>query len=264
MQDLLSAFSLAGKNALVVRPEYSYGREIACGLAKAGAKVWLAGPDAAALKSVEAYMAESDAKSEGGFEYHPGTGAESEKLAAAAKAAMGRIDVLVENSSSEQVSGWKQGFDEIARQLKETHLAVMLTVQAVGRVVAEHEDGSVILVSDYGALVGYDPQNYVNCPEYFDTDFSLVKGYVKGGCVNYARQAAGYLGEHGCRCNCIAYGPMAGKQPAAFEEAYVSHSHLKRLADAEDVALAAVYLSSDASRFVTGVTLPVDGGYCAK
>jgi len=110
----------------------------------------------------------------------------------------------------------------------------------------------------------YDRHNYEGCPELYQRDFSLLRGYVRGSCVNYVRQAAGFLGEHGCRCNALAFAPMAGKQPQAFEDAFVAHNQIKRLATAEDIAAAVTFLASDASAYITGITLPVDGGYTAK
>ena len=156
---------------------------------------------------------------------------------------------------------------------------MMLTIQSLGHIFAEQGHGSVILVADYGALVGYDPVNYKACSETshdlskdvsldstrdFSRDFSLVKGFISGGAVNYARQASNYLAEHGCRCNSIAFGPLKGSHTEAFEEAFIRHSQVKRLITPADIGAAAVFLASDASAFITGVTLPVDGGYTAK
>jgi NAD(P)-dependent dehydrogenase (short-subunit alcohol dehydrogenase family) len=140
----------------------------------------------------------------------------------------------------------------------------MLTVKHLGLIMAAQGFGSMIFVSDYAALVGFDRQNYINTPEKFEQDFSLNYGFVKGSYVNYVRQAAGYLGEHNARCNCIAYAPLAENVPEGFSKAFIRHSHLKRLATARDIKAAVVFLASDASAYITGITLPVDGGYTAK
>ena len=160
------------------------------------------------------------------------------------------------------VTGWDQSFETIYRQLEETHLGLMLTVQALGHVFAEQGHGSVILVTDYGALVGYDPQNYTE--DESAQDFSLVKGFVKGAAVNYARQASNFLAEHGCRCNTVAFSPISGEKTPEFEAQFIRHSQIKRMLQPADIAGAIVFLASDASAFSTGTTLPVDGGYTAK
>ena len=86
--------------------------------------------------------------------------------------------------------------------------------------------GSVLLVADYGALVGYDVQNYAECPEIFDSQFTLFKGFVSGGAVNYARQASNYLGEHGYRCNALAFAPLKGECHPEFEKNFFAIASL--------------------------------------
>lgn len=242
---------------MVLHPERRYGLEIVKGFLSAGAKVWLAGNDNLFYKKI-------DLPIEGVFEYHPGTEEQAEALLRSVSTEMVHIDVLVENSVIDTIKGWEQTSIQICEQLEKTHLAMMQNVQKIGRLMADQGRGCVLLVSDYGALVGYDPQNYKGCEILKEKDFSLVRGFIQGGCVNYARQAAGYLGEHGCRCNCIAYGALPDTTETAFEEAYKRHSHLKRLATDEEIAAAAIFLCSDAASYITGITMAVDGGYSAK
>lgn len=263
MKNILQSFSLSGKNALIVCPENPYGVQIAAGLFSAGAKLWLAGPCEAALKEAQQALAAENAAVEGFFVYDHCTKEQTLAMAESAKAAMGSIDILVENSLNTTVTGWDQDFATIHAQLQKTHLGTMLTVQAIGTVMGQQKQGAVLLVTDYGALVGYDIQNYGESTG-FDGDFSLVKGFIKGGAVNYARQSAGFLGENGCRCNAIAYAPPAGSIDEGLQAAITRHSHLKRPIKPEEIASAAVFLCSDAAGFVTGITLAVDGGYTAK
>lgn len=251
----LDSFSLAGKKALVLCPEYMYGPELVQGLIDGGAKVWIAGTKEMDLPGVEGY-----------FPYFHTDAEEAAKLSQFVKSTIGTLDVLVENVlNMDTAPGWDHDFNTINTTFQTAMKGMMVTIQAIGyHHIADQGHGSVILTTDYGALVGYDPQNYLECPEFFDTDFSLMRGFIKGSCVNTARQASNYLTEHGCRCNCLAFGPLAGKQPAAFEEAYIRHSQTKRLLTAQDIAHAVTFLASDASAFISGHTLPVDGGYTAK
>lgn len=262
--DIKSKFSLAGKKALISSPEMMYGPEIALGFCEAGAEVWLCGADLQALRNVAQSLENSGYTASGMFEYHQGDEAAAMELAAKAKKAMGQIDIFADNSANLLLKGWDHTFEEISENLHVTQTGLMLTLKHIGMAMAEQNSGSVLFISDYAALVGCDVHNYDDAPEAFDDGFSLNYGFIKGSYVNYARQAAGFLGEHNIRCNCLAYAPLAEQMPSGFEQAFIRHSHLKRMASPEDIKTAAIFLASDASVYITGITLPVDGGYTAK
>ncbi len=256
---ILERFSLAGKNVLVYAPDDVYGVDITKGLIEAGAKVWLCGEDASHLEKIS-----KECGAEGVFEYRAGTKAEADKLKEFIKGVMGKVDAFVENGSQNGLSGWFHSYEDIVKNFRVTQKGLILTVQAVGEIMAEQKNGSIIFITDYAALVGCDVNNYAGCPEEMEKDFSATYGFVKGSYVNYARQAAGFLGEAGCRCNAVAFSPKESTKPAAFEEAYIKHSHIRRMAKTEDIQDIVVFLASDASKYITGTTIPVDGGYTAK
>lgn len=252
MESVLNNFSLHGKKALVICPENPYGTEVVEGLLAGFAEVWLAG-NAAKMPNLPV---------SGKIPYIHGDAESARQLEASIRLYMGSVDIIVENGLHTTASGWNQSFDSIYEQLKSSQLGMMLTVQSLGHILAEQGHGSLILVTDYGALVGYDPQNYIGAD--MEEDFSLVKGFIKGGAVNYARQASNYLAEHGCRCNAIALAPLEGEKSPEFEAQYIRHCQVKRMLKPEDIAHAVIFLGSDASKYITGITLPVDGGYTAK
>ena len=254
MANLLNKFSLAGKTALVICPENPYGKEIVQGLLDAGASVWVAG-------SQECW---GELPVTGRFLYTHGDAISAKELEKDVRTRLGCVDIIIENGLHTKISGWSQSYEQIYEQLEKTHLGMMLTVQSLGHILAEQGHGSVILIADYGALVGYDVHNYGDSQIQKGQDFSLVKGFIGGGVVNYARQASNYLAEHGCRCNAIAFGPIEDTCEAGFKKSYVRHSQLKRFLTPQDIAAAITFLGSDASAYITGITLPVDGGYTAK
>ncbi len=85
--------------------------------------------------------------------------------------------------------------------------------------------------------------------------------FVKAGMINYTRQLASYYGKRGVRANCISPGGYANNQPQPFVDAYCKRAPLGRLLGHEDIKGAAVFLASDASSYVTGHNLMVDGGW---
>lgn len=262
--NILDSYSLKGKKALIYSPHYIYGEEVAAGLCEAGAEVWFCGEDENELQSLADKMHGAGYQIQGIIAYHQGKESDAKELSQKVRDKMGTLDIFVDNGSNDLLKGWVHRFDAIYENLKRTQLGLMLTVKHLGMIMADQGFGSMIFVSDYTALVGCNPYNYVDAPEKFEEDFSLNYGFVKGSYVNYVRQAAGYLGEHNARCNCIAYAPLTENVPEGFSKAFVRHSHLKRLTTPQDIKAAAVFLASDASAYITGITLPVEGGYTAK
>ncbi len=88
--------------------------------------------------------------------------------------------------------------------------------------------------------------------------------FEKGGMVNFTRWAAGELGPFGIRVNCVHPGGLENAQPAPFIKNYCKNTMLGRLANQTDLKGIIVFLASDASAYITGTNIPVDGGYTAR
>lgn len=119
--------------------------------------------------------------------------------------------------------------------------------------------GSIInLGSTYG-MVGPDFSIYEG------TTLTMPAAYaaIKGGIINFTRYLASYYGREGIRVNCISPGGVDRNSANAFVEKYVRKTLLGRMARPVDIAGAVVYLASDASAYVTGHNLAVDGGWTA-
>ena len=95
-------------------------------------------------------------------------------------------------------------------------------------------------------------------PDYF---------FHKGGMNNLTRYLASYFGPQKVRVNVVSPGGIYNPgrpQEKAFLERYNKMTMLGRMADAAEINGAVIYLLSDASTYVTGAIIPVDGGYTAK
>jgi NAD(P)-dependent dehydrogenase (short-subunit alcohol dehydrogenase family) len=83
--------------------------------------------------------------------------------------------------------------------------------------------------------------------------------------VNFTRWAASMLGRYNVRVNCINPGGFqTEKHPETFVKQYSARTQLGRMANSEDLKGIIVLLASDASNYITGANIPVDGGYTAK
>jgi NAD(P)-dependent dehydrogenase (short-subunit alcohol dehydrogenase family) len=175
----------------------------------------------------------------------------------------GRIDVLVNNSGIGAASSPDRVAD-ISEEDWDRVMAVnlkgaMLCSRAVIPLMIRQGGGSIIIVSSIRGLLG-NPALASYCAS-------------KGGEVLLARQMAVEYGRQGIRVNCICPGFVGTEMlrgyiaeqedPERAGAAFASMSPMDRIGEPEEIAAAALFLASSASSFVTGVALPVDGGYTA-
>ncbi len=173
----------------------------------------------------------------------------------------GRIDILVNNAGWAgcnlpthlmDVKGWDKTFEVDVK-------GVMLCTKAVLPVMIEQGGGSIINMASIYATHG---------------TVGDVTAYhaAKGAVLALTKQDATTYGKKGVRVNAILPGPIDTPLLRAFGEAvpggweaydkYVSkHIPLKRLGKPEDIAYGAVFLASDESKYVTGLSMYIDGGY---
>ncbi|MFM7752237.1 MAG: SDR family oxidoreductase, partial [Opitutaceae bacterium] len=123
--------------------------------------------------------------------------------------------------------------------------------------------GSIVNISSIYGMVGSNPWLYegtsmTTAPDYF---------FHKGGMINLTRHLASHYGPQKVRVNVVSPGGVYNPdnpQAPAFLERYGKMTMLGRMAEAPEVTGAVVFLLSDASTYVTGTNLVVDGGYTAK
>ena len=174
----------------------------------------------------------------------------------------GGINVLV-NSAYPRNENYGRKYEEVTfedwRENLDLHLdSYFFTCHAVSRLMMEDEnEGSIINVgSTYGVQAPdfsvYEGTNLTSPVEYAG---------IKGGVVNLTRYLASYLGEYGIRANTLSPGGIFDDQHPRFVEAYERRTPLGRMAEPDDFRGPVVFLASDASRYVTGHNLLVDGGW---
>lgn len=175
----------------------------------------------------------------------------------------GSLDVWV-NSAYPKSKDWGLAFEKVSIEAWRAAVDSQMTSYCVcSREAAEamrgQKRGSIInLGSTYG-MVGPDFSIYEG------TTLTMPAAYaaIKGGIINFTRYIASYYAKDGIRCNCISPGGVENSQSPQFVENYVRKTLIGRMAKADDIAGAAVFLASDASAYVTGHNLVVDGGWTA-
>jgi len=140
----------------------------------------------------------------------------------------------------------------------------LLCCQVVGGRMAEAGRGSIVNVSSiYGLLSPhqdiYEFRRRDGEPFFKPVAYSVSKSAL----LNLTRYLATYWAKTGVRVNTLTLGGVFNEQPPAFLEAYGARVPLGRMANAEEALGAVVFLASDASSYVTGANLVVDGGWSA-
>ena len=93
---------------------------------------------------------------------------------------------------------------------------------------------------------------------------SVAYAAAKGGMINLTRYLANYLAPHNIRVNCISPGGFYAGQDPQFVRNYCCRTPLGRMGDGYDLKGVGVFLASDAAKYITGVNLPVDGGWTSR
>ena len=143
-------------------------------------------------------------------------------------------------------------------------LGVVVPCQVIGGAMARAGRGSVVNVGSVYGILSPDQGLYDFRREAGDEFFKPVAYSVsKSALVNLTRYLATYWGRSGVRVNTVTPHGIENGQPAAFVEAFAARSPVGRLMDVSEAVGAVVFLAADASSYVTGANLVVDGGWSA-
>ncbi|MBI5801632.1 MAG: SDR family oxidoreductase [Verrucomicrobia bacterium] len=256
----INSFSLQDKVVLLTGAAGLFGRGLAAALAEAGATLVIASRNADKLRSV---AAEETARGHRVFAESFDQGDEASILALKTRIEE-RFDVLhglVNNSVLRPMKGAGGSVAQWEESLRVNATGVMLMHRHFGEAMAAAGSGSIVNIGSIQGMIGpsyelYEGTNMGDMPpDYF---------FHKGGMLNLTRFYAALYGPRGVRVNCLAPGGFFNHQPEPFLKRYCEHTMLNRMADDSDLGGAVVFLLSEASRYITGVNLPVDGGYTAK
>ena len=246
-------FNLTGKTAIVTGGSRGIGKEMAGGLAEAGANLMLCARRAEWLdETVNEFTAR-------GFNVHAKTCdvSKPDDVTAVVNetvATFGSIDILINNAGV----SWGAMPEEMPLEKWQHVLDVNLTgcflmAQAVGREMLEQKSGSIINIASISGVT-----SSANGPFY--------AGYVasKAGLIGLTRELAASWGRRGIRVNAIAPGFFHSRLADAvidiYERSIQENNVIPRVGEEGELKGVVVFLASEASSYVTGQTIAVDGG----
>jgi NAD(P)-dependent dehydrogenase (short-subunit alcohol dehydrogenase family) len=259
-KNTIDLFRLRGKIALVTGGAGIYGAHIVRALAEAGAHVVVASRDlgkcetlaqSLTSESLQVEAAALDLTSESSIR----------GLCQKILDRHGRLDVLVNNAVARSGGDLRHvTAAEWEAAMKVNSTGLFLSCQIFSEPMQKARAGSIINIASIYGMVG--------------PDFSIYEGtrltnpvnyaFAKGGMINLTRYLASFLAPFQVRVNCLSPGGFQTEDtPAEFVPNYVRRTPLGRMAEPDDIKGPIVFLASEASRYITGQNLPVDGGWTA-
>ena len=258
---------LDGQVAVVTGGAGILGRVFCRALADAGARVAVLDVLEDHARSAAAEIGEAAA----GFGCDVSDPASVSAAVDAVIARFGRIDVLVNNAATKtaDVRAFFEPFETYSldtwREVMGVNIdGMFLMAQAVGREMLKAGSGRIIQTASIYGLVGPDDRIYegsdylggpINTPAVYSASKAAVVGLTKWLATHWA--------DKGIRVNCLVPGGVSSGQNGVFDQKYSARTPMGRMARAEEMAPPLLFLAGEASSYVTGQVLAVDGGWTA-
>ena len=257
--NVLELFRLDGKIALVTGGAGIYGAAITEALAEAGAHVIVAS------RNVERCRMLADQLSKRGLSVS------ASQLDLASRDSIlalkdeiirefGKIDILFNNAVARVEGDLSTITEEQWEQtMRVNSTGLFLSCKIFGEEMLKRRSGVIVNVASIYGRVAPDFSLYEGLRMTSPADYS----FAKGGMINFTRYLASYYGRYNIRVNSLSPGGYSPYLPDEFVQRYAAKTLLGRMAKPDDIKGPAVFLASDASAYITGVDLVVDGGWTA-
>lgn len=266
-----SDFLLNGRTAVITGGTGILGTHFVRGLAQAGANVAILDLDQIRLDDLAAAVSAETGARILGIACDITDQAALKKAADCIEAELGPVDVLHNNAATKgkdlkALFAPVQDYDAaIWRDVMEVNLNAMFFVaQEIGSRMARRGCGSIIQTSSIYGVMGPDNRIYEGS-HYMGGPINTPPVYAasKAGVIGLTKYLATLWAQNNVRVNTLVPGGVESGQNDVFRQRYSARVPLGRMADAREMVGTLIYLASDASSYVTGQTLMVDGGLSA-
>ncbi len=259
----INYFNLSGKVIGLTGGSGYLGRAMALGLAKSGADVFICGRNEQRLNKVISDSKKLSLPGTISCQIVDITSIDNvEQFLSYIYEQNGSLHGWINNAASSvnQLLG-NLTQEGISSTINSCLTSVMLITQAVTERMCPKIGGSIVNISSMYGVVSPQPRMYSNCPDYHNPP---AYGAAKAGIIQFTKYAACHYAKNNIRVNCISPGPFPDSSVQnnfEFINNIKSRVPLGRIGSASEIVGPAIFLLSDASSFVTGHNLCVDGGW---
>ena len=259
-------FSMKGKNVLITGGRAMYGLGATQALADAGANIYLASHSMESARGLVEELEKEKGVRVKALAFDLQDIDSIERLVRDVSADAGSIDAFVHCSRILPSGGtgraWDQDPIQLTQNVRVNSAASLYLLQLVGEQMIAQRHGSMVVFGSMMGLIGVEKHNYDGNPSMAGGAYGHAYAVDKSGLSAWVRHAASYYGQYGVRINAVCPGGLkSDRTNPVFAKQYSLHTQLGRLADQDDIKGPILFLASDASAYLTGLSIPVDGGY---
>ena len=262
-------FDLSGKVAIVTGGAGILGTRFCKGLAESGASVAVVDINANAAMKLAEFLRVTYKVNSIGIACDVSQADYTRELVSSVTNEIGDVDILLNNAAgkSDDLEAFFATFEDYSleqwKQIMSVNIdGMFLVAQAVGKHMLDHANGgSIIQTSSIYGVVAPDQRIYVGS-RYMDMEINTPAVYSvsKAAVIGLTKYLAAYWASKKIRVNTLTPGGVESGQNEAFKVKYSARVPLNRMSEPDEMVGAVLFLASDASSYVTGQNLIVDGG----